>query len=119
MMGCTPKTGRNGDYIVVDMDDIIPDTQLDQRKEKSRPSASNSPATADNDLPVTRKQAARARDLTSATPPGVGVPENDDYDKLLSLKQAQECQIQLLQTSIWRLKFQLIRNAIFGTQIDP
>jgi hypothetical protein len=75
MMGCTPKTGRNGDYIVVDMDDIIPDTQLGQRKEKPRPSPSNSPATADNDLPVTRKQAARARDLTSATPPGVGVPE--------------------------------------------
>ena len=76
MMGCTPKTGRNGHYIVVDMDDIIPDTQLDQRKEKSRPSASNSPATADNDLPVTRQQAARTRDLTSATPPRVGVPEN-------------------------------------------
>jgi hypothetical protein len=61
------------------MDDIIPDTQLDQRKEKSCPSASNSPAAADNDLPVTRQQAARARDLTSATSPGVDVPENDDY----------------------------------------
>jgi hypothetical protein len=58
------------------MDDIIPDSQLDQRKEKSRPSASNSPATADNDLLVTRKQAARARDMTSATSPRVGVPEN-------------------------------------------
>jgi hypothetical protein len=101
------------------MDDIIPDTQLDQRKEKSCPSASNSPAAADNDLPVTRQQAARARDLTSATSPGVDVPENDDYEKLLSLKQAQKCQIQLLQTSIYRLKSQPVRNAIFGTQIDP
>ncbi|PMD16849.1 hypothetical protein NA56DRAFT_708422 [Hyaloscypha hepaticicola] len=75
------------------MDDNIPDTQLDQTKEKSRPSAKTSPPSADND---------------SQTPPAVGVPENDDYDELLSVNEVQERQIQLHQTSIRQLKSQLV-----------
>ena len=70
----------------------------------------------DNDSPVTRQQTTRA--MTSATSLGVGVPENDDYDELLSINQAQSGQIQLLETTIRRLKTQLVRNAVLGTQID-
>jgi len=99
----------------VDTDDIIPDMQLDQGRDKSRPS-SNSPAMPDNDSRRTRQQTTRA--MTSATSLGVGVPENDNYDELLSINQAQSGQIQLLETTIRRLKTQLDRNVVHRSTLN-
>jgi hypothetical protein len=103
----------------VNSNDIMPETQVDKGTEESHSFTNSSPPTVYNSSPVAREQVARSFDSRSSeTPPIIRVSENE-YDALLSVNMEQEEQIQSLQTSTRQLKSQLVRNAVFSTQIDP